>query len=212
MNPGMDHTLSIASPREAVDVAALVNRAYRPAMAMGGWTHEAKWVRGPRTAAPQVMALMSNGAVFLTIKDPRGGLIACVQVSKTDAAACIGMLATDPALQGMGLGTRMLEAAERYAVESGMPRTVVINVLECRSELVAFYERRGYRRTGVVHPYPLADGLGVPVTEGVKVMEMAKMMKGRHTDTHAQSVARMLDQGFASQAQPKSLQLQSGES
>lgn len=212
MNPGMDHTLSIASHGEAADVAALVNRAYRPAMAMGGWTHEAQWVRGPRTAAPQLMALMSNGAVILTIKDPRGGLIACVQVSMTDAAACIGMLATDPELQGMGLGTRMLEAAERHAVESGMPRTAVINVLECRSELVAFYERRGYRRTGVVHPYPLDDGLGVPVTEGMTVIEMAKRIEERPTDGHAQALAPVLDQGFASRGQPKNFHLQSGES
>lgn len=172
-------TFSVASPTDAGDVAALVNRAYRPDVALGGWTHEANWIRGPRTTAPQVTDLMNEGSVVLTIKDPSGGLIACVHVSSTDAATCFGMLATDPALQGIGLGTQMLEAAERYALGSGMPTTAMINVLECRSELLSFYERRGYRRTGVVQPYPMADGIGVPVNKGVKVVELAKRIDER---------------------------------
>lgn len=175
----MKLTFSVASPTDAGDLAALVNRAYRPVVALGGWTHEANWIRGPRTTAPKVTDLMNDGSVILTIKDPIGGLIACVQVSSSDATACFGMLATEPALQGIGLGTQMLEAAERYALSSGMPTTARINVLECRSELVSFYERRGYRRTGVVQPYPMADGIGVPVNEGVKVVELAKSIDER---------------------------------
>ena len=108
----MNPCCTIASHTDAGEVAGMVNRAYRPAAAMGGWTHEADWIR------------------------------------------------------------------ERYAMDTGAPKALLVNVLECRTELVAFYERRGYRRTGVVRPYPVADGVGVPVVEGMKVVEMAKRKDG----------------------------------
>jgi GNAT superfamily N-acetyltransferase len=201
----MKERFSVATQTDAGDVAALVNRAYRPAPAMGGWTHEASWVRGPRTTVAQVSALLNNGGVILTMADSSGDLIACVHVSIADAATCIGMLAADPALQGHGLGTQMLEVAERYAVEFGMPRTAVIDVLECRSELIAFYERRGYRRTGVVHPYPLTAGIGSPVVEGMAVVEMAKGINEGLKKSQAQLVR---DGDLASHVPPKNFNLQ----
>ncbi|OYV02171.1 MAG: hypothetical protein CFE45_01590 [Burkholderiales bacterium PBB5] len=163
-------TLSIASQVEAGDIAALVNRAYRPATAMGGWTHEADLVRGPRTTESQVMALMKSDSVILTLQD-EGIVIACAHVAWTGEAACIGMLATDPALQGMGLGTQML----RYA-------------LDRRSELVAFYERRGYRRTGALRPSPLAKGIGVPGVANLKVLQMAKAIEPRRPSASTAAV------------------------
>ena len=177
--------ISVAAQTEAGDVAGLVNRAYRPAPAMGGWTHEANWVRGPRTTVPQVSALIDKGGAILKMTDSTGSLIACVHVSASDAATRIGMLATDPSLQGIGLGSQMLDAAERYAAARGMPRTAMINVLECRGELIAFYERRGYRRTGVVHPYPLSEGCGSPVTDALTVVEMAKVITDRLSECQA---------------------------
>jgi GNAT superfamily N-acetyltransferase len=181
----MEERFSVAAHTEAGDVAALVNRAYRPAPAKGGWTHEADWVHGPRTTVPQVSALIDNGGAILKMTDSASRLIACVHVSASDAATRIGMLATDPTLQGIGLGSQMLDAAERYAAAHSMPRTAVINVLECRGELIAFYERRGYRRTGVVHPYPLSDGFGSPVMEGMTVVEMAKVITDRLNESQA---------------------------
>lgn len=44
----MSPVCSAASASDAGNIAALVNRAYRPAPATGGWTHETEWIRGTR--------------------------------------------------------------------------------------------------------------------------------------------------------------------
>lgn len=169
----MTGDFSIAAHKDASDIAALVNRAYRPVAGTGGWTHETEWIRGSRTSEHQVIASMNIGSVML-IRRKADSIIACVQVSIDGSVACIGMLATDPELQGRGHGKLMLESAERYAVQAGAPTTLKISVIECRTELVAFYERRGYRRTGIASAYPITGEFGVPVTNGVKVLEMTK--------------------------------------
>ena len=169
----MNRDFSIAAHKDASDIAALVNRAYRPVAGTGGWTHETEWVRGSRTSEHQVIASMNSGSVML-IRRKADSIIACVQVSFVGSVACIGMLATDPGLQALGHGKRMLEDAEWYAKQSGTPTTLQLSVIECRTELVAFYERRGYRRTGIASAYPLTGEFGVPVINEVKVLEMTK--------------------------------------
>lgn len=84
------------------------------------------------------------------------------------------MLATDPAQQACGIGKVMLAAAERLAVERLAPQRLVMSVLTSRPELLAFYQRRGYRLTGQVSGYPLDAGVGQPRTPGLELLELEK--------------------------------------
>ncbi len=113
----MTDTISHASEADAPAIADLVNRSYRPTSDEAGWTHEAALVAGQRTSADQVRALFHDGSVVLTMARNQA-LIACVHVLKEGEACWIGMLATEPKLQGHGVGKTMLEAAELLAMQT----------------------------------------------------------------------------------------------
>jgi len=51
----------------------------------------------------------------------------------------------------------MLGIAERWAREHWSSRTMQMTVIVQRTELIAWYERRGYRRTGERRPFPYGD-------------------------------------------------------
>lgn len=164
----------VAVPADAPAIATLVNAAYRPADGNGGWTHESAFISGDRTTATQVRAAMSrdDSAVLLGLTDDR--TVACVQVEHEGSHCYIGMLAVLPALQGAGIGKEMLAHAERYAVAHCQANEARMLVVSARSELIAFYLRRGYVPTDTTMPYPSAAGVGRPRRDGITIQVLAK--------------------------------------
>jgi GNAT superfamily N-acetyltransferase len=57
------------------------------------------------------------------------------------------LLSVDPARQQGGLGSFLMDAAENYCRERGS-RFMDIYIVNLRTELPAFYQRRGYVATG----------------------------------------------------------------
>ena len=164
-----------ASGLDAGKIAMLVNRAYRPLDSERGWTHEANLVSGQRTTEEQVLSLFharSTILVFCLDSD----IAACVHVKCSDSFAEIGMLATDPDRQMQGLGKQILSCAEQYALEHFGSIAFKMSVLSSRSELIAFYERRGYARTGEIASYPVSAGIGEPMVDGLVVELMVKKL------------------------------------
>ena len=49
----------------------------------------------------------------------------------------------------------------------------VMWVLSVRHELIAYYERRGYLKTGVIEDYPLDANVGIPQVD-LHLIEMRK--------------------------------------
>lgn len=62
----------------------------------------------------------------------------------------------------------MLAHAEKYANESFGSEKFIMVVVSSRSELIAFYLRRGYRKTGTIQDYPLSAGVGTPKFSNLK--------------------------------------------
>ena len=62
-----------------------------------------------------------------------------------------------PPLQGGGLGKAVLAEAERISRDDWKLAMLRMTVIDVRAELIAFYERRGYRRTGIKKPFPYGD-------------------------------------------------------
>jgi ribosomal protein S18 acetylase RimI-like enzyme len=58
--------------------------------------------------------------------------------------ASIGQFAVDPAIQGRGLGRRLMALAEQSASASGA-RELALDTAEPATHLIAWYERLGYR-------------------------------------------------------------------
>ena len=68
----------------------------------------------------------------------------------------LGLLTVRPDLQANGLGRALLEGAEAAALALGGGR-IRMTVVHIRDTLIAWYERRGYARTGEVLPFPYGD-------------------------------------------------------
>jgi len=90
----------------------------------------------------------------------------------------LGSLTIDPALQNLGFGRRLLISAEEYAVGHGA-RTLEITVVNVRSALISWYERRGYRRTGETRPFPYGDNrFGIPTRNDLEFEVLEKCLYG----------------------------------
>lgn len=101
-------------------------------------------------------------------------LIACIGLTFENNQVEIGTFCTDPQVQNMRVGRSVLEYAEQYALKEDPHLTnAVMYVLDVRSELIAYYERRGYVKTGNEQPYPVEANVGVPRVP-IKLVEMKK--------------------------------------
>jgi ribosomal protein S18 acetylase RimI-like enzyme len=168
-------TLHLATSADAAQIAALVNDAYRPTTFTRGWTHQGELVTGDRTSVQQVCALFGPRSVVLTLRQGNQ-LLACAHVCDGTHGAYIGMLATRTDAQATGLGSTMLEHAERYAAEKFDALVVRMTVLSGRPELLAYYERRGYVVTGETGPFPTDAGVGTPLVANLRVLGLVKQL------------------------------------
>ncbi|MGN6512339.1 MAG: GNAT family N-acetyltransferase [Lysobacteraceae bacterium] len=144
-------------------IVALVESAYRGDASRAGWTTEADLLDGRRTDADDVGACIRRpgGVILLAERDDAAGgdgaLLACAHVAIEDGAGYFGMFSVRPGLQGGGIGKALLAEAERMAREDWQLPAMRMTVIDLRAELIAFYERRGYRRTGITKPFPYGD-------------------------------------------------------
>ena len=60
-----------------------------------------------------------------------------------------------------------------YVAQSYMDVRDLIMVLHVRSELIAYYQRRGYQITGHTEPYPVNANVGQPLVP-IQLIEMKK--------------------------------------
>jgi len=148
-------TITTATPADALALKALLEAAYRGDSARRGWNHEADILDDERIAPGELDALLADSAVTILTAREGEGLTGCVAVTRKDAAlAYLGMLCVAPDLQSAGLGGRLLGAAEDHARALGIA-AMEMTVIAGRDALIAWYERRGYARTGEKRPFPV---------------------------------------------------------
>jgi ribosomal protein S18 acetylase RimI-like enzyme len=173
-----DGTLAFRFARSG-DVPAvvdLVESAYRGESSREGWTTEADLLDGQRTDAEAISALLTRPGTVMLLAEADGQLVGCCQLEqRPQAEAYFGMFAVRPGSQGQGWGGQILAEAERLAREEWSAGTMVMSVLAQRPDLVAWYERRGYRRTGETTPFPYGnERFGVPKRPDLSFAILAK--------------------------------------
>lgn len=165
-------------PAELADVdtiVTLVNSAYRGDSSRQGWTTEADLLDGQRTDADEIRSLILDKNSLILLGWCQGQLISSVHLQNTqERAAYLGMLTVRPGLQGAGLGRRVMEAAEDFARRTWGARRMRMTVIDRRHELIAYYERRGYRRTGESIPFPDDPRFGLPKVAGLRLEVLEK--------------------------------------
>ncbi len=151
-----------AGLEEAEFIARLVNSAYRGDSSKAGWTSEADLLDGQRTDPTEVESLIQDPNSMILLCLQTNEVIGSVLLQKKDEAVYLGMFVVRPDLQGNGIGKHFLNAAERIAQQEWGVSKITMSVITRRPELIAFYERRGYRRTGEVLPFPDDPAAGIP--------------------------------------------------
>jgi GNAT superfamily N-acetyltransferase len=144
----------------AVDVpalVALVNSAYRGESSKAGWTTEADLLGGQRVDAEGLAGTIGAPGNVVLVHEQDHRPVGCVHLERTGDDCYLGLLTIRPTAQRTGIGGQLLEAAECWAREHWASRSVHMTVIVQRAELVAWYERRGYRRTGERKPFPYGD-------------------------------------------------------
>ena len=164
----------IACLEDAEAITKLVNDAYRPAAGERGWTDESDLVSGDRTSTNGVKDAIARPESVVLLMFLGDELVACVHVERIRGDAHLGMLSVKPELQGSGIGKEILAYAENYAEDKFRAEKFVMLVVSLRSELLAFYRRRGYEPTGEVMDYPHSAGVGVPKRNDLKIQVLEK--------------------------------------
>jgi GNAT superfamily N-acetyltransferase len=152
------YTITVATAGDVGPLVALVNSAYRGASSYRGWTTEDHLVGGQRTDSAAIeLNIGTPGQVILVLRDgdELGGCVLLEDLG--NRTSYLGMLTVRPDLQAGGIGRRLLAAAEAWAVKHFGAEQIEMTVIELRRELIAWYERRGYRATGERRPFPYDD-------------------------------------------------------
>lgn len=164
-----DPTIRPAFKTELATLHALIERAYRGDAARAGWTHEADLLKGQRTNLAELQAIAADRSRQLLVAERDGIAIGCVVVAdQGDGLGYFGQLCVEPGLQAAGLGKQLILAAEAYARDIFAAQRMEMTVIDSRAELIAFYERRGYRLTGERRDFPL------PVERTIMLAVLAK--------------------------------------
>lgn len=163
--------LQPAVESDLAEIVSLANLAYRGTGAGAGWNVEEGILAGERlneSLLREELAGKPEGSL-LAWREVRGGpLLGTAWLNpQRDRVWYLGLLTVRPDVQNCGLGRALLAAAESYARARGGLR-IRMTVLHVREGLIAWYERRGYHRTGETEPFSNADRrFGTPLIAGL---------------------------------------------
>ncbi|MEN5266579.1 GNAT family N-acetyltransferase [Stenotrophomonas sp. TWI587] len=150
-------------------LVTLVTSAYRGDASRAGWTTEADILDGARIDPQGLQADIERPRSTILLAERDGQLLACAHVADDQGKGYFGMFSVDPAQQGGGIGKQVMLAAEAHAAREWGVRVMQMTVIDIREELIAFYERRGYQRTGIKKPFPYGDErFGIPKRDDLR--------------------------------------------
>ena len=157
---------------------ALVTSAYRGDASRAGWTTEADLLDGQRIDARMLEDDLARARSVILVGERDGRMLACAHIAaEHDGSAYFGMFSVEPSLQGAGIGKEVLAEAERVAREDLGCTRMKMTVIDVRDELIAFYERRGYVRTGITKPFPYGEPrYGLPKRDDLRFEVLEKRL------------------------------------
>ncbi|MDX1915570.1 MAG: GNAT family N-acetyltransferase [Methylophilus sp.] len=164
---------------DASAIAQLANSAYRGESSRKGWTTEADLLDGLRTTTQEVAGIIKREDAFIllgVLKDEIVATICCEwQALAGKNTVHFGMIAVKPTLQNKGYGKAIIRAAEAITRKQWRVVGFHMAVISIRHELIAFYERLGYQRTGEFSDFPMNPELWRPKIEGLNLQYLAKL-------------------------------------
>jgi ribosomal protein S18 acetylase RimI-like enzyme len=177
----------LATEADIPALVELVTASYRGDASRAGWTTEADLLDGNRIDPEVLRADILRPRSHILVAERDGEMLACAHVADEHAdqghadqkpgAGYFGMFSVRPGAQGNGLGRSVLAEAERVAREEMGLTLMRMTVIDLREELIAWYERRGYRRTGIKKPFPYGDErFGIPKRPDLRFEVLEKQL------------------------------------
>jgi ribosomal protein S18 acetylase RimI-like enzyme len=119
-----------------------------------------------------------DGAAVSVVRAPAPSPSATPSLPKVTGvnAAYFGMFAIEPNTHGAGLGKALIAEAEGQVQGLWGANQMVMTVINLRTALIAWYERRGYRLTGATIPFPFTATSG-ETTRDFHLVEMRKVLR-----------------------------------
>lgn len=139
---------------DVASIVTLVHSAYRGESSRAGWTTEADLLDGTRTDEEEVSELINKSGNCILLCEHNQNLLASVHLENRGKHAYLGMFAVSPSAQRRGVGKYLLDKAEEMVLHEWQCRVLEMTVITLRHELIAWYERRGYHRTGIHKEFP----------------------------------------------------------
>ena len=164
---------------DAETIAQLVNSSYRGESSRIGWTTEADILDGLRTTTTEVGKIIKSESAFILIgvlKDEVVATICCeFQKLRLKNTVHFGMIAVKPRSQNKGYGKKLIHAAEATCLREWRVAGFHMAVISIRHELIGFYERLDYIRTGEFTEFPVNSDLWRPKVDGLNLIYLAKL-------------------------------------
>lgn len=175
----MSLNLVPAVASDVLDIVRLVQSVYRGDSSLKGWTSEAHFLDGQRVdvVMAQEMIHKMDSTIFLYRQGSK--LLACVHLEKVGSKAHLGMLSVSTEFQGQNIGQQIITFCELFASTQWGALELQIEVLQQRQELIAWYERRGFYKTGKTLPFPQNPQFGIPKVKDLYFLEMIKELPSK---------------------------------
>ena len=165
----------VANKEDIAPLLNMINHSYRPKDSDASWSNESSYMTGDRINAAQLLETLQQPNSVILVGTDNNLVVSCVLIEKIELTAKIGLLTVDIGRQQLGYGKATLEAAESYAISHFGVNEIKMHVLQIRTELMDFYTRRGYSRTGIVRDYPVHLGVGLPLIDDLKYEVLNKV-------------------------------------
>ncbi|KAM0194761.1 hypothetical protein ACHAPA_009207 [Fusarium lateritium] len=166
----------IATTDDAPRIQDLIHAAFRFTDASIDWIGSPELAKTFDIPIEVILnRITAQDNVFLVASNtPDGPIIGCVNVfKKTPDFGRLALLAIDPTLQRSGLGKKMLVLGEEHLTREFGVEKIGLNALHTRKELLKWYEKQGYVRTGEITELPLERATPV-IGEEVLLVELEK--------------------------------------
>ena len=157
-------------------IVALVNSAYRGDHSRCGWTTEADLLDGVRIDSDRLAEQIRHPHQWVLTYRSAERILGCVALEQRGDDLYFGMLTVEPTVQAQGIGKALLNAVNQEALARKC-RTITISVIPQRTELVAWYARRGFALTGEILPFPVDLRFGIP-RQPLSLVVMRKAVGG----------------------------------
>lgn len=164
---------SDATAADVLELVDLINTAYRTPGDKPGWTDERSLLRGTRTDSVTLASELKSGRYLIAKERDDSPVVACARITaEDDGVWYVASVAVNAARQGGGTGRLVLGEIARQARAANV-QVLRITVINLREQLIAWYERRGFVRTGETEPFPYDDpSVGRPLRDDLVLVKL----------------------------------------